>query len=210
MNSDNLLLCMSIFIKKQCKKVDRAAFYIKLKKIAALYLLQRKRENKKIGRRYWVHPIFSIKNRKRHGASDNLVKELYFYDDEKFINYFRMNVTIYDKLLNIVGPYIIKQNCIREAISPNIRLQICLRYLASGDSKSLSYAYRVGHNTISKIVSETCEAIWIGLKDQVFPQPTEDWWNKIAKQFEERWNFPHCIGAIDGKHVVIQVKTKYV
>lgn len=28
---------------------------------------------------------------------------------------------------------------------------------------------------------------------------------KIATEFEEKWNFPNCIGAINGKHVIIQV-----
>lgn len=28
-------------------------------------------------------------------------------------------------------------------------------------------------------------------------------WKKEAKQFEELWNFPHCIGSIDGKHINI-------
>lgn len=35
-----------------------------------------------------------------------------------------------------------------------------------------------------------------------FPR-TEQEWKFISKQFEERWNFPHCLGAIDGKHVEI-------
>lgn len=29
-------------------------------------------------------------------------------------------------------------------------------------------------------------------------------WTTFADQFENIWNFPNCIGAIDGKHIVIQ------
>jgi len=29
-------------------------------------------------------------------------------------------------------------------------------------------------------------------------------WLKIAFDFEEKWNFPHCIGALDGKHILLQ------
>ena len=34
------------------------------------------------------------------------------------------------------------------------------------------------------------------------PVPSED--KSIGDEFYERWNFPNCIGAIDGKHVMIQ------
>lgn len=33
---------------------------------------------------------------------------------------------------------------------------------------------------------------------------SEDEWRKIARDFEVSWNYPHCIGACDGKHVIIQ------
>lgn len=33
---------------------------------------------------------------------------------------------------------------------------------------------------------------------------TPEEWLFIARQFEERWQFPHCIGCMDGKHVIIQ------
>lgn len=29
-------------------------------------------------------------------------------------------------------------------------------------------------------------------------------WLQVTEKFEQQWNFPHAIGAIDGKHVVIQ------
>ena len=34
------------------------------------------------------------------------------------------------------------------------------------------------------------------------PITTNEWLN-IADGFEKRWSFPHCVGAIDGKHVQI-------
>ncbi|XP_053987931.1 uncharacterized protein LOC128881174 [Hylaeus volcanicus] len=34
--------------------------------------------------------------------------------------------------------------------------------------------------------------------------PTPDKWKKTAEEFFDIWNFPNCIGALDGKHVIIQ------
>ncbi|XP_068082037.1 uncharacterized protein [Anabrus simplex] len=36
------------------------------------------------------------------------------------------------------------------------------------------------------------------------PHPTEEMWKATVKDFQERWNFPNCLGSVDGKHVVIQ------
>uniref|UniRef100_A0A8D9E207 Nuclease HARBI1 n=1 Tax=Cacopsylla melanoneura TaxID=428564 RepID=A0A8D9E207_9HEMI len=38
----------------------------------------------------------------------------------------------------------------------------------------------------------------------MLPPPTEERWRQIALKFEEICKFPNCIGAVDGKHVVIQ------
>jgi len=39
------------------------------------------------------------------------------------------------------------------------------------------------------------------------PTTTEQWLY-IAQKFEENYNFPHCLGAIDGKHCVLQAPIK--
>ena len=33
-------------------------------------------------------------------------------------------------------------------------------------------------------------------------------WKKISQDFNDLWNFPHCLGAGDGKHVVIECPKK--
>lgn len=94
-NSDQLLLYICNFRKKMLKTSNSSALNFKFKKLVPVYLLMCKNKKKIMcERRYWVHPIFLDENRKRHGASDNLIKELYFYNDEKFINYFRMTVEV--------------------------------------------------------------------------------------------------------------------
>ena len=64
--------------------------------------------------------------------------------------------------------------------------------------------------SIGRIIKETTGAIWDVLLEKGFlqpPQSSKDW-ESISRGFENRWNFPHCVGALDGKHVVIQAPAK--
>lgn len=71
--------------------------------------------------------------------------------------------------------------------------------------RSLSYAFRIGHSTVSEIVRETCEKIFETLSPIYLKQPDSNGWKKIANEFLKIWNFPNCIGAGDGKHFAIPV-----
>ena len=79
------------------------------------------------------------------------------------------------------------------------------RYLANGDAiTTIAYNFWMGVSTARQIILDVCTAIWDVLAPIYMPVPSEDKWNSIADEFYERWNFPNCIRAIDGKHVMIQ------
>ena len=81
--------------------------------------------------------------------------------------------------------------------------------MATGDSyTSLKARFRIGKSTVQEIVSETCQAIWIALKEEVMPPPTTETWKKIEEGFRIRWHFPNCCGALDGKHIMIRAPGK--
>lgn len=117
-----------------------------------------------------------------------------------------MNEETYLKLLSLVAPFIEKKDTImREAISPHERLTATLRFLATGRTyEDLKFSTIISPQSLSKIIPETCQVTYEVLKKDYlkFPQTENDWKN-IANDFEKRWNFPHCLGALDGKHVEI-------
>ena len=52
---------------------------------------------------------------------------------------------------------------------------------------------------------QVCKAI---LKEYlVCPTVPEDW-KKIEERFRNRWNVPHAVGALDGKHIAIKKPKK--
>ena len=73
---------------------------------------------------------------------------------------------------------------------------------------SLAFSYRLGESTVACIIKETCDAINGQMIGTYMPPPTEDDWREIAHQFLTKWNFPNCIGAIDGKHIGIDCPKK--
>ena len=124
-----------------------------------------------------------------------------------YVRFTRMSPERFYQLLELVAPHITKKLCrSRNAIPAAERLLLTLRYLAAGESQqSLSFSFRIGRSTVSNIVRETCEAIWNVLKKDYLKAPSStNEWVEIANGFYDKWNFPNCLGAIDGKHVMIE------
>lgn len=112
-----------------------------------------------------------------------------------------------ERFQHLLGPLITKKPCrSREVITPQERLMVTLRYLAEGEAQqSQAFNFPMGKTIVSNIVRETCEAIWTALNLTYLKTPkSSEEWKKIANGFEEEWNFPHCLGSIDGKHIMIE------
>lgn len=83
------------------------------------------KKEKKIKRLYWVHPI--IQQKAEFGGFIPLYHVLREYED-KFVDYLRMKISTYDKLLSAIENKIRHEDTkMRESIPPFIRLAVTLR-----------------------------------------------------------------------------------
>ncbi|XP_050295129.1 uncharacterized protein LOC126735220 [Anthonomus grandis grandis] len=171
-----------------------------------IYLIKKRKEKKeKNKRKIWVRKW--IQRRATLGLHEKLLNELRMEGPQQLKNFLRMSAKDFDFLLGLVKEKIYKKDTkMRQAIRPEERLSLTLRFLATGDSyHSLMYLYRIPVCTIARIVPECCAAIVEALKKEYLKVPnTQEEWIRIAKDFKNIWNFPNCLGALDGKHVVMQ------
>ncbi|CAL1267507.1 unnamed protein product [Larinioides sclopetarius] len=158
-------------------------------------------KKKKKERRWWITRL----HQRRNVAS--LLRDLRFQESSgQFKNFVRMSSADFEKLICLIGPKVAKKNTkFRAAIPVDERLAITLRFLATGDSySSLDYLTGVSKQSISFIVMDVCRALIQVLKSYIELPSTPEEWTAVAADFEKKWQFPHCIGAMDGKHVEIE------
>ncbi|XP_054091535.1 uncharacterized protein LOC128923103 [Zeugodacus cucurbitae] len=157
--------------------------------------------NKKL---FGKHPIND--KRSEFGEFHHLYSDLRKYP-AKFKEYTRMSIETFDYILEKIGDKLKKKwsNFIKVPICPCERLIVTLRFLATGASfASLAFSFRLGKSTVGAIVKETTQVLWDNMFTIHMPQPNEQCFQEIAEQYWKLWNFPNCIGAIDGKHIRIK------
>lgn len=204
--------------------LDAVFFSILSSAAAALHRVRSGRIAKKkpTKRRFWVHP--TNVDRRKSSQYYTLFDDYYRHHEDKFFAYVRMSTASFDKLFALLECGLTKQISVREPICAKERLVVTLYFLAHGMSSLLvqfctvrtltfigvslavlAHSFRMGKSTLSIIVSETCELIWNVLHPIVIKTPTTaDEWRAVADRYWEKWQFPNCIGALDGKHCPIQ------
>lgn len=129
---------------------------------AAYYIIANAKKKREKKRSKWIKNYFKTRN-------FGIINDLQLDGDFLFGNFTRMSKTIFFFLLKMIEPDIVKQNTkFREAVPPNIKLLITLRYLATGDSfSSLMYLFRVSKQYISAMLPVVLKAIVKALKKYI-------------------------------------------
>ncbi|XP_064116545.1 uncharacterized protein LOC135222387 [Macrobrachium nipponense] len=163
-------------------------------------------KNKK--RRLWMKEWY----KKRCNCLINAcLNELLVSSPEDYRNYLRMDHDTFMNLLTMVSPIIEKKTTqLRDAIPASQRLLCTLRFLATGDSfEDLKFACCISPQSLGNIVIETSVLIdphprpFQGAYKLTLIPESEEEWMSVSEEFDRKWDFPHCLGAIDGKHVKI-------
>lgn len=96
------------------------------------------------------------------GSSNSVNTELKSSFPHDFRNLLRMTESQFEYLLQRVSNLISRSDTsMRQAINAKTKLEVTLRYLATGNSfKSLEFVFRVSKYTISKFIPDTCGAIY--------------------------------------------------
>ncbi|KAG0714513.1 Protein ANTAGONIST OF LIKE HETEROCHROMATIN PROTEIN 1 [Chionoecetes opilio] len=155
---------------------------------------------RKIWSRNW------LKRRTEGSQYKNLVQELALEDENGYRNWMRLDRRQFHEVLELIRPTISRQDTnMRAAVSAEERLAITLRHLATGESQqSLSYQFRVSQPLISMIIPSVCTAIYEALQPDYMRVPTtQDEWRNVAAEFHRQWNYPNCLGACDGKRILV-------
>lgn len=66
-------------------------------------------------------------------------------------------------------------------------------------------SYRVSPSSVCLIIRETLAAIIKILQRRYLPNPSQETWTASEARYRLLWNFPHAVGAIDGKHVRVKL-----
>ncbi|XP_055846086.1 uncharacterized protein LOC129912029 isoform X2 [Episyrphus balteatus] len=150
------------------------------------------------------------RDRRQNGFFNATFLKIKEHDSAQFFMYTRMHPAMFDELLNLVSPFMIKTS-IREPILPECRLALFLHYLSQGESfPSLALSFKLGKETIRKIILETSEILWRALQPTFMSEPDSHDYEVIREDFWRLWNIPNCIGAIDGKHFGLRKKRSCV
>ncbi|XP_043483538.1 protein ANTAGONIST OF LIKE HETEROCHROMATIN PROTEIN 1-like [Leptopilina heterotoma] len=115
-----------------------------------------------------------------------------------------MTVEQFELLHSLLKNKLEKSFLTRPPLPSELRLAIVLHYLAHEDSiDTTAKIFFVGKSTAYEMIRDVSKIIWEVLSPKFLGIKSVEEWQEVAKEYQDTWDFPNCLGAIDGKHVRI-------
>lgn len=111
----------------------------------------------------------------------------------------------FEILLRLIALVIEKKATkMREPIGSDQRNLVMLQFLSTGDAHTTIAAnYVMSPSTVGRTLGGLCNSLWDKLMEasHIRTPSAVSAWKHIARGFEDRWNLPNMVEAIDGKLV---------
>ncbi|XP_066552472.1 uncharacterized protein LOC136718596 [Amia ocellicauda] len=133
------------------------------------------------------------------------------FQPRDWLEKFRMSKDTFFFICNKLKPKLARQDThFRLALPLEKRVAVALWRLATNvEYRTISVLFGVGRSTVCKCVRDVCHAIVSLLKPLYLQLPSEHEFEDMARLFNTRWGFPHCVGAIDSLHISIIAPPNY-
>lgn len=142
-----------------------------------------------------VRRVKSVRNRPNHFVE---------YDDQEFIQRFRLTKQSASFVLDMIGPQIMNSTERNDAIKIEQMLLIALRFYATGGMlMTIGDLNGVVKSTVSKIVTKVSHSIALLRETFIYMPKSKTDIQQSAQNFYKIAKFPNVVAAIDCTHVKI-------
>ena len=133
------------------------------------------------------------------------------FTDEDWLKNFRMKKATFTFICEKLRPYLhIQDTNMRKANTVEKQVAVVLWRLASGSYyNTIGHLFGISEANASCICDEICAVVASKLLKTFVTLPIGSELYEVIIDFEERWGFPQCAGAIDGSHIPIKAPLDY-
>ncbi|KAJ8679231.1 hypothetical protein QAD02_015018 [Eretmocerus hayati] len=155
-------------------------------------------------RRWWTKPHLMPEYRDRYGAYNILFTYFSLRDHEEFYLFTGMSVSQFSYILDHVRDDLTPMSN-RPGLSPELKLAAVLNFLRHGDKVATqSWFFLIGRSTMYKLIATVPRILHERLSPIYFKMPQGNEWLEIAEDYYKLYGYPHCCGALDGRHFEVK------
>lgn len=103
-----------------------------------------------------------------------------------------------------------KDTQFQQAISVRKRVPVAFWRLATNsDYRTIGHLFGISKESVCVIADEFRTVMAEIMLPRYIKIPTGEDLHKVMETFQQKWDFPQCVGAVDGSHIIIKAPTSF-